>query len=198
MSINKTEEDTSSSKNKGNAKDCCICPECKKTKTKGDTGGSTEDSAPIAPFDKHGESWFNREKALTYAKYGGVAVGAACAIPIGIGFTGAGIAGGSLAALWQASIGNVAAGSAFATLQSLGATGVFATGATVGGATAAGSLAAEKIIKKEEDLNHGDKSNGEDEGNKREQIESSEDDCDDKKPILKTCSLCGKFYVDYE
>ena len=37
------------------------------------------------------------------------------------GFTGAGVAGGSLAAAWQSSIGLVARGSLFATLQSLGA-----------------------------------------------------------------------------
>jgi len=43
------------------------------------------------------------------------------------GFSTAGIAGGSIAAAWQSSIGAVAAGSTFATLQSLGAAGVIAT-----------------------------------------------------------------------
>ncbi len=43
------------------------------------------------------------------------------------GFSTAGIAGGSMAAAWQSSIGAVAAGSTFATLQSLGASGVIAS-----------------------------------------------------------------------
>jgi hypothetical protein len=46
-------------------------------------------------------------------------------IPIFLGFTGGGIASGSIAAAMQAGMGNVAAGSCFATMQSLGATGFF-------------------------------------------------------------------------
>lgn len=41
-----------------------------------------------------------------------------------VGFTTAGIASASIAAVCQSTIGNVAAGSAFAALQSAGATGV--------------------------------------------------------------------------
>ena len=41
-----------------------------------------------------------------------------------LGFTPSGVAAGSLAAAWQASIGNVAAGSTFAMLQSIGAAGL--------------------------------------------------------------------------
>ena len=48
-----------------------------------------------------------------------------------LGFTPSGVAAGSLAAAWQASIGNVPAGSIFAMLQSIGAAGIKATGATV-------------------------------------------------------------------
>ncbi|KAI1214799.1 uncharacterized protein F4807DRAFT_455251 [Annulohypoxylon truncatum] len=49
-------------------------------------------------------------------------IGAAIAGPIlaMFGFGGIGIGGGSLAALWQSSIGNVAAGSIFAALQAAG------------------------------------------------------------------------------
>lgn len=55
-----------------------------------------------------------------------------------LGFGTAGIVGGSIAAGIQSIIGNVAAGSLFATLTSLGMTGVFAStvavGAILGGA----------------------------------------------------------------
>ncbi|KAG8811983.1 hypothetical protein FRC19_003461 [Serendipita sp. 401] len=49
-----------------------------------------------------------------------------------VGFTGNGIAAGSLAALWQSTIGNVAAGSLFAGLQSMGAVGALTTSFTFG------------------------------------------------------------------
>ena len=42
-----------------------------------------------------------------------------------LGFTSGGIAAGSTAAGIQAGVGNIVAGSTFATMQSLGATGVF-------------------------------------------------------------------------
>ncbi|KAG8780227.1 hypothetical protein FRC16_003194 [Serendipita sp. 398] len=48
---------------------------------------------------------------------------AALGIMGAVGFTGNGITAGSLAALWQSTIGNVAAGSLFAGLQSMGAVG---------------------------------------------------------------------------
>lgn len=53
----------------------------------------------------------------------GFGVLGALALPL-IGFGIAGVTGGSIAAAWQSSIGAVAAGSLFATLQSLGATGM--------------------------------------------------------------------------
>ncbi len=49
------------------------------------------------------------------------------------GFTSSGIAAGSIAAGVQSVIGNVVAGSTFATLQSLGATGVIAGIGVAGG-----------------------------------------------------------------
>ena len=49
-----------------------------------------------------------------------------------IGFGTTGIAAGSIAAVTQSSIGAVAAGSTFATMTSLGMTGVFSTLAGVG------------------------------------------------------------------
>ncbi|KAG8841167.1 hypothetical protein FRB91_005279 [Serendipita sp. 411] len=48
------------------------------------------------------------------------------------GFTGNGIAAGSIAALWQSAIGNVAAGSVFAGLQSMGAVGALTAPLTFG------------------------------------------------------------------
>ncbi|KAI0289369.1 hypothetical protein BC826DRAFT_1107084 [Russula brevipes] len=59
-----------------------------------------------------------------------------------IGFGAAGPIAGSVAAVWQASIGNVAAGSLFAVAQSIGMGGaissiVTAIGASVGAASAA-------------------------------------------------------------
>lgn len=61
----------------------------------------------------------------------GAGIGAAASVPTAIavttaGFTGSGVAAGSVAAGVQAGIGNVAAGSTFAALQSIGATGVIA------------------------------------------------------------------------
>jgi len=71
---------------------------------------------------------------------GGVITGVAL-IPITLGFGGAGIIAGSVAAGIQAVIGNVAAGSAFAICTSLGMTGVFASSAAVGAILGAGGLA---------------------------------------------------------
>ena len=72
---------------------------------------------------------------------GGVIAGVAL-IPITLGFGGAGIVAGSVAAGIQAAIGNVAAGSVFAICTSLGMTGVFASSAAVGALLGAGGLAA--------------------------------------------------------
>lgn len=69
-------------------------------------------------------------------------VGLFVAAPLAItaaGFTGVGVAAGSMAAGVQAGIGNVAAGSLFAALQSAGAAGVVSTttGITTSAATGA-------------------------------------------------------------
>jgi hypothetical protein len=80
----------------------------------------------------------------------GVSVIGASAGLTAAGFSTAGIAGGSLAAAWQSSIGAVAAGSTFATLQSLGAAGVIATvgiGAGLALIPIAGGAIAYKSIK---------------------------------------------------
>lgn len=63
---------------------------------------------------------------------GGAAAATSAAVT-GLGFTSSGIAAGSAAAGVQAVVGNVAAGSLFATVQSLGATGVIATLGIAGG-----------------------------------------------------------------
>ena len=68
----------------------------------------------------------------TLAMIGGGAIAAAGFIPIALGFGGAGIVVGSIAAATQSSIGAVTAGSTFATMTSLGMTGVFSTLAGVG------------------------------------------------------------------
>jgi hypothetical protein len=70
---------------------------------------------------------------------GGVISGVAL-FPITLGFGGAGIVAGSVAAGIQATIGNVAAGSVFAYCTSLGMTGVFASSASVGTILGAGGL----------------------------------------------------------
>lgn len=68
---------------------------------------------------------FNLKKLRILMLAGGVSGGllGVAVLPL-LGFGLSGIAAGSLAATWQASIGSVVAGSLFATLQSLGATGL--------------------------------------------------------------------------
>src|SRR6056300_1554340 len=73
-------------------------------------------------------------KASTILQAAGGIIAAPCVVAAAAGFGSAGIVGGSLAALWQASVGNVASGSAFAALQSMGATGAFTSGMAAGGA----------------------------------------------------------------
>ena len=70
---------------------------------------------------------------------GGV-ISSVALLPITLGFGGAGIVAGSVAAGIQAAIGNVAAGSIFAICTSLGMTGVFASSAAVGAILGAGGL----------------------------------------------------------
>jgi len=68
-----------------------------------------------------------------------VGIAAPFAIPFALGalgFGGAGVVGGSVAAAVQSGIGNVAAGSAFAAGQSAGAAGVSAATAAATGGTA--------------------------------------------------------------
>mmetsp|Transcript_41079 Transcript_41079/g.99013 ORF Transcript_41079/g.99013 Transcript_41079/m.99013 type:complete len:198 (-) Transcript_41079:234-827(-) len=72
-------------------------------------------------------------KASTILKGVGVAIAVPCAAATLAGFGAGGIVAGSVATMWQASVGNVAAGSAFATLQSIGATGGFYSGLAYGG-----------------------------------------------------------------
>lgn len=74
---------------------------------------------------------------------GGAVVALPCLALTIAGFGAAGIVGGSIAAATQSAIGNVAAGSLFATLQSVGATGLLVNGAAAGGvAAAAGAITA--------------------------------------------------------
>ena len=77
----------------------------------------------------------------TLTMIGGGAIAAVGLVPIALGFGTAGIVAGSVAAATQSSIGAVAAGSTFATMTSLGMTGVFSTLAGVG-STLAGAGAA--------------------------------------------------------
>lgn len=67
-------------------------------------------------------------------------IGAVVATPAllsAAGFTGAGVAAGSAAAVWHSTIGNVVAGSAFSILQSAGAAGVAVTTKVIIGGAAA-------------------------------------------------------------
>ena len=85
---------------------------------------------------------FWKKVGIGAAVAGGVIAGVAL-IPITLGFGGAGIVAGSVAAGIQSVIGNVAAGSVFAVCTSLGMTGVFASSAAVGAILGgAGGLAA--------------------------------------------------------
>ena len=80
------------------------------------------------------------ETIIDVAKYAGIGT---CVVGGGVmllGFGGAGIVAGSVAAGIQASIGNVVAGSLFATVQSLAMTGVVSTATTVGGAVGLGGI----------------------------------------------------------
>ena len=72
-----------------------------------------------------------------------IGTGAILTVPTLLGFGGAGIVAGSVAAATQAAIGNVAAGSLFATMTSLGMTGVLSTLSSTGvGSIVAGIAAA--------------------------------------------------------
>ena len=72
-----------------------------------------------------------------------IGTGAILTVPTLLGFGGAGIVAGSVAAATQAAIGNVAAGSLFATMTSLGMTGVLSTLSSTGvGSILAGIAAA--------------------------------------------------------
>ena len=79
----------------------------------------------------------------TIAMIGGGVIGAVGIIPMPIGFGTTGIVAGSIAAATQSSIGAVTAGSTFATMTSLGMTGVFSSLAGIGTAiTGAGAAIA--------------------------------------------------------
>ncbi len=82
----------------------------------------------------------------TIAMIGGGAIAAAGFIPIALGFGTAGIVAGSIAAATQSSIGAVAAGSTFATMTSLGMTGVFSTLAGIGTAITGTGAAIASLI----------------------------------------------------
>lgn len=169
-----------------------ICPECRKSK-------ETKTSEVETEGKNANESWFNKEKTLKDAKIGGAVVAVACALPMFAGFTTAGIAANSIAALWQASIGNVAVGSAFATLQSLGATGAFATGASAGAATFATAFVAEKVSKKKSEDNDDetDKEEGKEEDEPRDKSQALENEVKNATKEECKCEKCGKiFYED--
>ena len=72
-----------------------------------------------------------------------IGAGAILTVPTLLGFGSAGVVAGSAAAAIQAAIGNVAAGSTFATMTSLGMTGVLSTLSSTGvGSIVAGIAAA--------------------------------------------------------
>jgi len=79
----------------------------------------------------------------------GLTIAAGGLAVIGFGFGSLGIIAGSAAAATQSALGSVAAGSWFATMTSMGMTGVFSTAAVAGGATAgvgATTIVLDKVI----------------------------------------------------
>ena len=74
------------------------------------------------------------------AMIGGLVIGALGIIPMAIGFGTTGIVAGSIAAATQSSIGAVTAGSTFATMTSLGMTGVVSSLAGIGTAITGAAL----------------------------------------------------------
>ena len=71
-----------------------------------------------------------------------IGTGAILTVPTLLGFGSAGIVAGSVAAATQAAIGNVAAGSLFATMTSLGMTGVLSTLSLTGAGSIVAGIAA--------------------------------------------------------
>jgi len=89
--------------------------------------------------------WITSAAAIPLAAAGGTALAVGAGVPLAlglVGFSGPGVAAGSAAAAWQASIGNVASGSVFAYLQACGAAGIGTTLPTVAGAMAGGATGA--------------------------------------------------------
>ena len=122
--------------------------------------------------------WNTALRTATYVGGGVAAVAGGLTIA---GFAPAGIAAGSLAALWQSSIGNVVAGSLFATLQSAGATGAIATTAYAG-AGVAGTAATADYLKNrkgkdaDKDESSNQKKNGSSKGDDKEHNDNDDDD----------------------
>ena len=131
----------------------------------------------------------------------GAATAAVCAAPMLVGFGTGGIAAGSLAAAWQATIGNVAAGSAFATLQSLGATGTLATGAYGGagvlGLGALGNRLAGKSDKKTNEHDNADSDDRVDSDNDGDNVHATDHTTSGNRQI---CASCGALFTadDYD
>ena len=77
----------------------------------------------------------------------GASVAAAPAMLAAAGFTSAGIAGGSLAALWQSKMAAISGGSLFASLQSMSMAGLgLSGGLSLGGTTGAAAMAFCKAV----------------------------------------------------
>jgi hypothetical protein len=155
------------------------CPNCGKQIAQRNEKDSNVDSHSANKEEKN-ESWnMDVSKSL---KCGGAAVVGACALPMLAGFGTAGIAGGSLAAIWQSSMGNVIVGSTFAALQSLGATSFFASGAAAGGSAAGAGFISEWWRKSK-------KTSEEDESNIDENEESQEN-ISEEAVAAKVMTMC--------
>ncbi|KAL3938824.1 MAG: hypothetical protein SGBAC_006348 [Bacillariaceae sp.] len=141
-------------------------------------------------------------KASTILKGVGAVIAVPCAVASLAGFGVGGVVGGSLAAVWQASVGNVAAGSGFATLQSLGATGGLYSGMAYGGtAFGAGKVWEYKDKKSTIEGSDGDEGNDECKGNhgngdyknSSETIEGEADE-EDGGEVTLTCPRCERSF----
>merc|ERR1712205_119842 len=90
-----------------------------------------------------------RKCLIAMAVGAGASVVSAPVLLASIGFTAAGITGGSLAATWQATMGSIGAGGIFATLQSVAMGGLGVTGSlTLAGGAGASATAFCKAVDK--------------------------------------------------
>jgi hypothetical protein len=165
-----------------------LCLRCRRETDTSETNGGTPDGEPP---HANKEGWFSPKNPYHVAMAGGAAVTVLCAAPVLAGFGTGGIVAGSLAALWQSSIGSVAAGSSFAALQSLGATGTLLTGAYGGAGIVGTGAVGNYLMGKKSKSDNGDEDAGEgDDKDKKEKDDGNGNESNTGgKPQF--CASCG-------